>query len=269
MGTIASLPTFTASQNASAADVTTAFAAIRDTVNTYGMFTDVVRTVTAVLTFSAAPVFSAGFGVAGTLTVSTGGIAVTGNSTIAGTLGSVTTLTCTTLTATTVNGTTGAFTTLSGTPNFTGVPTFGAGIGTIATATITTLTSTTMLANILKLNPDLDGLSLRGSDGGGAQVWASWAQASQSSTFGAAGTGTVTVGSSAASSVIVSGKTTTLGYTAALTQSATEGFIQVPGMANNPTGTPVGILSVPMVVDTSNLRVYFYIGATWRYAALT
>lgn len=48
---------------------------------------------------------SAGGTLTGALTVSSGGIAVTGDSTITGTLGGVTTLTCTTVTATNLGGT--------------------------------------------------------------------------------------------------------------------------------------------------------------------
>lgn len=59
------------------------FATIRDTVNTYAVFIDVARTITAVQTFSATPVFNAG-------------VTVVGNSTITGTLGGITVLTITT-----------------------------------------------------------------------------------------------------------------------------------------------------------------------------
>jgi hypothetical protein len=105
MSTIPSIPSWSDKDVLTHTALNTMVSSIRDTVNTYGMFTDVARTVTAVQTFSAAPVFSTGFGVAGTITVSTGGIAVTGNSTIVGTLGSVTTLTCITVTATNLGGT--------------------------------------------------------------------------------------------------------------------------------------------------------------------
>lgn len=49
--------------------------------------------------------FGGALTVAASVTVSTGGITVTGNSTMAGTLGGVTTLTCTTVTATNLGGT--------------------------------------------------------------------------------------------------------------------------------------------------------------------
>lgn len=58
--------------------------------------------------------------------------------------------------------------------------------------------------------------------------------------------------------------------TAALATNAADGFIYVDSCAGVPTGTPTSYTGrVPMVVDTANLRVYFYIGGTWRYAALT
>jgi hypothetical protein len=133
MPTIAALTSFSGGTTIQSSQVNANFTEIRNTVNTYGMFTDVARTVTAVQTFSATPICSAG------LTVSGSGVTVTGNSTITGTLGGVTTLTCTTVTATNLGGTLST----AAQPNVTSV-------GTLATATITTLTATTItgLANL-------------------------------------------------------------------------------------------------------------------------
>jgi hypothetical protein len=63
------------------------------------------------------------------------------------------------------------------------------------------------------------------------------------------------------------------GRGAALATTATAGFVTVPTCAGAPTGVPdvnVGVPtgSVATVVDTTNLRAYFYIAGTWRYAQL-
>lgn len=58
--------------------------------------------------------------------------------------------------------------------------------------------------------------------------------------------------------------------TAALATTAVKGFLYLPTCAGAPTGTPESNTgTVPMVVDTTNLRIYINISGTWRYAALT
>lgn len=119
MPTIPALTTFTANTLAKAAEVNSNFGTIRTTLNTYGLFADVAASISAVHTYSATPVYTAGatfttaaptFGagltvsgggasvtggltvatggasVAGGLTVSSGGAAITGNSTVTGNL---------------------------------------------------------------------------------------------------------------------------------------------------------------------------------------
>lgn len=55
--------------------------------------------------------------------------------------------------------------------------------------------------------------------------------------------------------------------TAAIATSATDGFLYVPGCAGNPTGTPTAYTGrVPIVVDTTNNKLYFYSGGAWRDA---
>jgi hypothetical protein len=71
MSTISTLVSFTAGTRAKAAEVNANFTAIRDVVNTYGVLIDVPRTITAVQTFSLAPVFQAGISLTGTLTMAT------------------------------------------------------------------------------------------------------------------------------------------------------------------------------------------------------
>jgi hypothetical protein len=63
------------------------------------------------------------------------------------------------------------------------------------------------------------------------------------------------------------------GRGAALSTAATGGFVTMPTCAGAPSGVPnasdIPTGSVAMVVDTTNLRAYFYIAGTWRYAQLT
>lgn len=58
--------------------------------------------------------------------------------------------------------------------------------------------------------------------------------------------------------------------TAALATNATSGFLYLPSSAGAPTGVPTAYTGrIPMEVDTTNGRVYFYYGAAWHYVALT
>jgi hypothetical protein len=55
--------------------------------------------------------------------------------------------------------------------------------------------------------------------------------------------------------------------TAALATSATDGFLYVPTCAGTPTGTPTTQTgTAPIVVDTTNNKLYFYSGGQWRDA---
>ena len=55
--------------------------------------------------------------------------------------------------------------------------------------------------------------------------------------------------------------------TAALATNATDGFLYIPGCAGTPTGTPTAYTGrVPLVVDTTNNKLYFYSGGAWRDA---
>lgn len=55
--------------------------------------------------------------------------------------------------------------------------------------------------------------------------------------------------------------------TAALATNATDGFLYVPTCAGTPTGTPTAQTgTVPIVVDTTNNKLYFYSSAAWRDA---
>jgi hypothetical protein len=52
--------------------------------------------------------------------------------------------------------------------------------------------------------------------------------------------------------------------TAAVATTATDGFLYVTGCAGTPTGTPTSKTGrVPIVVDTTNNKLYFYSGGSW------
>jgi hypothetical protein len=54
---------------------------------------------------------------------------------------------------------------------------------------------------------------------------------------------------------------------AAIATTATDGFLYVPSCAGTPTGTPTTKTGrVPIVVDTTNHKLYFYSGGSWRDA---
>jgi hypothetical protein len=55
--------------------------------------------------------------------------------------------------------------------------------------------------------------------------------------------------------------------TGAIATNATDGFLYVPGCAGTPTGTPTTYGGrVPIVVDTTNYKLYFYAGGIWQDA---
>ena len=60
---------------------------------------------------------------------------------------------------------------------------------------------------------------------------------------------------------------TIAGGSVALATTATNGFLYVPTCAGTPTGTPTAITGmVPIVVNTTNNKLYFYSGGAWRDA---
>jgi hypothetical protein len=57
------------------------------------------------------------------------------------------------------------------------------------------------------------------------------------------------------------------GASVALSTTATDGFLYVPTCAGTPTGTPTAITGMaPIVVNTTNNKLYFYSGGSWRDA---
>lgn len=73
-------------------------------------------------------------------------------------------------------------------------------------------------------------------------------------------------GSGATGDILLDG-----GRGGAMATTAVAGYIMVTSCAGAPTGVPQTIPTgmIPMQVDTTNLRVYYYISGTWRYATLT
>jgi hypothetical protein len=55
------------------------------------------------------------------------------------------------------------------------------------------------------------------------------------------------------------------GSGAALSTSATDGFLYVPTCAGTPSGVPTTFTGMaPIVVNTTNNKLYFYSGGAWR-----
>jgi prepilin-type processing-associated H-X9-DG protein len=60
-----------------------------------------------------------------------------------------------------------------------------------------------------------------------------------------------------------------LGAGGGLATSATAKFPYVPVMAGTPSGTPTSISGMaPIVVDSSGLKLWVYVGGAWKYATL-
>jgi hypothetical protein len=52
-----------------------------------------------------------------------------------------------------------------------------------------------------------------------------------------------------------------------LATNATDGFLYIPACAGTPTGTPTAVTGMaPLVVDSTNNKLYFYSGGAWRDA---
>ena len=68
------------------------------------------------------------------------------------------------------------------------------------------------------------------------------------------------------SGIRVTGGNTVLNASgAALPTTATSNFPYIPSCAGTPTGTPTAFTgAVPMIVDTTNSKIWFYIGGAWK-----
>jgi len=128
-------------------------------------------------------------------------------------------------------------------------PTFGTGDGVeIQRSGIATLRLENFTAsNSFELYADsaANGINLRGRDSSPMVFWTA-----NTERMRITGTGNIVAGASAA-----------------LATTATDGFLYVPTCAGTPTGTPTAITGMaPIVVNTTNNKLYFYSGGAWRDA---
>ena len=63
----------------------------------------------------------------------------------------------------------------------------------------------------------------------------------------------------------IAARSVAVGSGGALATNATDGFLYVPTCAGTPIGTPTTIAgTVPLVFDTTNHKLYFYEGGSWK-----
>ncbi len=79
----------------------------------------------------------------------------------------------------------------------------------------------------------------------------------------------VAVATNGTQRLTVSANGSTVVGMAALSTSATDGFLYIPTCAGTPSGTPTAFTGrAPIVLDTTNNRLYVHNGSAWKYAAL-
>jgi hypothetical protein len=233
-----SVPTLTKTwsdgQVVTAAHLNGNFTTIRDYLNTSGGALNAANTWTALQTHSAG------------LTVSAGGVAVTGNSTITGTLSGITTLaiggTLTGVTSLTMAGTLAGVTTISGTPNFSGTPTFGAGFtvtaGTVTFAGLTVNGNLTLSGTSRKVIGSTTSTLFRNT--ADSETWLSYTESGEVVAIAPTG-GDVVVGA------------------ATLAQGATTGFLRLPIQTAIPNGAATdGCISLG-----TDGKLYARLGSAW------
>jgi hypothetical protein len=120
-------------------------------------------------------------------------------------------------------------------------------------------------------------LGAYGTNGGGFRIYRGTGAGTSSAFFYADSTGTF-LGSAENTSLIFNQNNTeraritsagsfVAGAQAALATTATDGFLYVPTCAGTPTGVPTAITGMaPIVVNTTNNKLYFYSGGAWRDA---
>jgi hypothetical protein len=102
---------------------------------------------------------------------------------------------------------------------------------------------------------------------GGANALLSFADSATSSytrvQIGSSGNNLVALINGSTALTLNSSNSLVLG-SAAIATTATDGFLYIPGCAGTPTGTPTAQTGrVPLVVDTTNNKLYFYSGGSW------
>jgi hypothetical protein len=266
MPTIGSLTSFTANTLAQASQVNSNFSTIRTAVNTYCAFLDATSQ-----TFTGNQTFNPSSGVAltvtdGGITVSADGITVTGNSTITGTLGGVTTLSCTTVTATNLGGTL----TTAAQPNITS-------FGTLTSLTIggalSGVTTLTMTAAASKIVPGVTSFSLRNNADNADNLIVTNAGAVTvrshlmvTGVIGGNGGGAISISPTTLSITTTQGLVVIGNGSALDTAAETAGILQIARCSGVPTGT---VNDGAQMLDTTNHRIYYRSGGAWKYAALT
>jgi hypothetical protein len=140
-------------------------------------------------------------------------------------------------------------------PNGTTQLTIGAtGIITVANGTITTTG-----ANNLVLTATSGG-SVYCNTAGGSQleVYETASVANRVQITGAA--------SGANASITVSGENLLFGSGSAIATTATAGYVMFPSCAGTPTGVPTaqGAGKIPMIFDTTGVKLWFYTGGAWK-----
>ena len=128
------------------------------------------------------------------------------------------------------------------------------GIGTASPGYLLDVTGTSVVARLNSSNnTNVVAISYTGTIGG---------------YVGANGTNLVFANNAGSEAMrIDTNKNVIAGASAALATTATDGFLYVPTCAGTPTGTPTAITGMaPIVVNTTNNKLYFYSGGAWRDA---
>lgn len=99
----------------------------------------------------------------------------------------------------------------------------------------------------------------------GYSTWKDFSDGSESIQL--SNSGFIYFSTASANRFILDGNGNAIVNTGAIATNATNGFLYVAGCAGTPTGTPTAYTGrVPIVVDTTNNKLYFYSGGAWRDA---
>lgn len=137
--------------------------------------------------------------------------------------------------------------------------TFGTGLTTIGgSVTINGGSSPTGTATVVirqVADSSVGGLRLENTDNSGAfRIWKG------------AGAAATTITDQGVDTISFAGGTVIVGN-AAIATTATSGFLYIPTCAGTPTGTPTTYTGrAPLVIDSTNNKLYFYSGGAWRDA---
>lgn len=296
MALIPALTSFTPGTLAKAGEVTGNFSSIRNTLNTYGMFTDVAATVTVGHLYQATQTFTPGSGYAvdittggariqaGGLLVTAGNVALTaGNLTFGAASAKVIPGATSLLFRDTADANTNLSITDAGAVTVrAGLTVSGSGIAVTGNSTIAgTLGSiTTITANVFAGGASSSKLLIGSSDllirdsGDSATIVtinANNVQLASGKRFSCGGGSTGSIDTASNNVLIASGAgagMVEIGI--ALATNATTGFLAIGSCSGTPTGAPTttGSNMIPVLYDRLNNRICFYNGS-WRSVAVT